>query len=99
MGSIARVNVYCENLESILLQLKTFVPIYGSTVDGENIYSQKLSSSGIILIGNESNGISEKLLKLTTQKISIPSFSSGAESLNAAIATAVICSEFRRRKS
>jgi TrmH family RNA methyltransferase len=98
MGSIARVNVYCENLESILLELKTFLPVYGSTVDGENIYSGELSSNGIILIGNESKGISENLLKLAFRKISIPSFSSGADSLNAAIATAVICSEFRRRQ-
>ncbi|MBI4945255.1 MAG: RNA methyltransferase [Bacteroidetes bacterium] len=97
MGSIARVNVYYENLESTLLKTKSFLPVYGATMDGENIYSQGLSSCGIILIGNESKGVSKNLLTLVSQKISIPKFSHGADSLNAAVATAVICSEFRRR--
>jgi len=99
MGSITRVNVYYEDLESVLSTLNAFLPVYGSTVDGENIYDNELSSEGIILIGNESKGISENLLKIASRKISIPSFSKGADSLNAAIATAVICSEFRRRKA
>lgn len=99
MGSIARVNVHSCNLETTLSEFKKSIAIYGATIDGGNIYSEKLSSCGIILIGNESKGISENLLKLVSQKISIPNFSSEAESLNAAIATAVICSEFRRKKS
>lgn len=96
MGSIARVNVYYEDLN---VALKKFKDIYAAVLDGENIYSQKLPARGIVLIGNESKGVSEKLLKLVTHKISIPKFSSGADSLNAAIATAVICSEFKRRQS
>ena len=77
--------------------------MYGALLEGKNIYSEKLSSEGLIVIGNESRGISEEVQKLITDKISIPSFShykSGggeAESLNAAIATSIICSEFRRR--
>ena len=77
--------------------------IYGALLEGKNIYSEELSSEGLIVIGNESRGISEEVQKLITDKISIPSFShykSGggeAESLNAAIATSIICSEFRRR--
>ncbi len=78
-------------------------PIYGALLEGKNIYSEKLSSEGLIVIGNESRGISEEVQILITNKISIPSFShykqggGEAESLNAAIATSIICSEFRRR--
>ena len=97
MGSIARVTVHYDNPETTLSVLKKSMAIYGAAMDGENIYTQELPSCGIILIGNESKGISENLLQLVSQKISIPNFSSGAESLNAAIAAAVICSEFRRR--
>ena len=98
MGSIARVNVYFVDLENSLTILSRSMPVFGSTIDGANIYTQELTSNGIILIGNESKGVSGNILKLASEKISIPSFSSGADSLNAAIATAVICSEFKRRK-
>jgi TrmH family RNA methyltransferase len=94
MGSIARVNVYYVDLGSILKELKT---VYAAVLDGNNIYSQKLSDKGVLLIGNESKGVSDKLMERVTHKISIPKFSDGADSLNAAIATAVICSEFKRR--
>ncbi len=94
MGSIARVHVCYSDLVPVLKELG---PVYAAVLDGKNIYSESLSSKGVILIGNESHGISEKLLKLVTEKIAIPNFSGQAESLNAAIASAVICSEFRRR--
>jgi TrmH family RNA methyltransferase len=104
MGSIARIKVHYVDLVPFIQQQvanKKFV--YGALLEGENIYSEKLSSEGLIVIGNESRGISDEIQKLITNKISIPSFShykSGggeAESLNAAIATSIICSEFRRR--
>jgi TrmH family RNA methyltransferase len=101
MGSIARVNVCSADLDMVLKELQ---PVYAAVLNGKNIYSTKLTSKGVILIGNESKGISEKLMKHVSDKISIPNFSSpqethsaGAESLNAAIATAIICSEFRRK--
>jgi TrmH family RNA methyltransferase len=97
MGSIARVSTHSMELE---VALKKFNTIYAAVLEGENIYSTDLSSSGVILIGNESNGISDKLMQYVSKKISIPNFGGNtklAESLNAAVATAVICSEFRRR--
>ncbi|TAL57853.1 MAG: RNA methyltransferase [Bacteroidetes bacterium] len=95
MGSIARVNVYYADLDTVL---KEFNTVYAAVLDGDNIYSQKLSKQGVVLIGNESKGVSEKLMKCVNRRISIPNFSAGAESLNAAVAVAVICSEFKRRE-
>jgi TrmH family RNA methyltransferase len=105
MGSISRVNVYYEDLVSCFInELSAMkMPVYGALLHGENVYSHTLLSEGFIVIGNESRGIAEKLYPFITDKITIPSFStqmeSGeVESLNAAVATAIICSEFRRRK-
>ena len=105
MGSISRIMVhYVPLMEFLEVQsLKFKVPVYGALLEGKNIYNEKLSTEGLIVIGNESKGISEKLLPFITEKISIPTFShyksngGEAESLNAAIATSIICSEFRRR--
>ncbi|MGB3947087.1 MAG: RNA methyltransferase [Bacteroidia bacterium] len=108
MGSIARIHVHYIDLDSFFKTIKnknwgTQTPIYGALLEGENIYNSKLSQSGFIVIGNESKGISDKIVAHITNKIKIPSFShftpskGEAESLNAAIATAIICSEFRRR--
>ncbi len=77
------------------------MPVYGACLDGENIYDTTLNQGGILLIGNESHGISPALLPLITQKVAIPAFQTGdrktAESLNASVATAVIVAEFFRR--
>lgn len=100
MGSLARINIiYVESLAEWLKSLPKDTPIYGTLLDGENIYEQKLSQEGVIVMGNEGNGISEEVRKLVTHKLLIPSFSDGdtAESLNVAIATAITCSEFRRQ--
>ncbi len=104
MGSIFRVNVSYIDLEKYINTIPETVPVYGSFLDGENILETKLSESGIIIIGNEARGISAELEKLVTNKILIPSFndfteekSSTAESLNASIATSIVCFEFRRR--
>ena len=105
MGSIARIKIHYCDLTSFVQQQITNNQqrIYGALLEGKNIYNEKLSSEGLIVIGNESRGISEDVQKLITDKISIPSFShyktneGQAESLNAAIATSIICSEFRRR--
>jgi TrmH family RNA methyltransferase len=98
MGSIAHVHIiYCD-----LVQLLTEAdcPIYGTLLDGDDIYRQPLSERGIIVMGNEGNGISAAVRPLVTHKLLIPNFHTGtetAESLNVAIATAITCSEFRRR--
>lgn len=94
MGSFLRVKIhYCDLYEVV----KKDIPVYGAVMKGENIYKAKLEN-GLIIIGNEANGINEKNLKFITHPITIPrSESSATESLNAAMATAIICSEFFRR--
>jgi TrmH family RNA methyltransferase len=98
MGSIAHVKiVYCDLVK---LLSETKLPIYGTLLDGENIYRQELQPEGIIVMGNEGNGISQEVRPLITHRLLIPNFSTAtetAESLNVAIATAITCSEFRRR--
>ena len=98
MGSIARVNVVYTDLPSWLDSISSHVPVYGTLLDGENIYGRRLSASGIIVMGNEGNGISPAVRERITDRLFIPNFASGdtAESLNVAIATAIVCSEFRR---
>lgn len=104
MGSIARVKVHYVDLEDMFsnkLKGKN-ITVYGALLEGENIYKKQLFKTGLIVIGNESKGISEKIKPYITEKIKIPSFAleknskDEAESLNASIATAIICSEFRR---
>ena len=95
MGSIARVRIVYTDLQEYLS--KATVPICGTLLDGENIYAQKLPQEAIIVMGNEGNGISPAIRQLVTHRLLIPPFRPGAESLNVAIATAITCSEFRRR--
>ncbi len=101
MGSIARVNVQYADLHDFFKNAPKNVPIYGTLLNGENIYTQPLSKNGIIIIGNESKGISNELLPFITNKLCIPSYAENqenkAESLNAAIATSIVCAEFRRK--
>jgi TrmH family RNA methyltransferase len=96
MGAILRVNVLTLGFEIVLPQLKN-LPIYGAVLEGKNIYTSQLKN-GLIVIGNEANGISEEVLKHITNRITIPAATSnGSESLNAANACAIICSEFHRQ--
>jgi TrmH family RNA methyltransferase len=98
MGSIAHIPIVYCNLEELLR--KVTCPIYGTLLDGENIYQKELSPNGIIVMGNEGNGISKEIRQLVTHRLLIPNFNPSAEtaeSLNVAIATAITCSEFRRR--
>jgi len=98
MGSIARVNVVYTNLKLYLQQHNT-APIYGTFMDGADIYKSDLLNEGIIVMGNEANGISPEIEQLCTQKLSIPRFGNlqVTESLNVASATAIILSEFKRK--
>ncbi len=100
MGSIFRVNIHYKNITDFLLNIKNKnIPVYGTFINGQNIYSTNLSSAGIIIMGNESNGITPEIEKHITTKISIPSYNNTkiAESLNVAVATSVICAEFKRK--
>lgn len=96
MGSIARVSINYLDLEDYLSKSK--VQIFGTFMDGETIYKTKLPNEGIIVFGNEANGISKNIEKVIHQKIAIPRFGSlqRTESLNVATATAIILSEFKR---
>ena len=96
MGSLARVEVLYTNLADYLKT--TDLEIFGTFMEGKNIYKRELPARGIIVMGNEANGISTDIENLVTQKINIPRFGSlqQTESLNVATATAVILSEFKR---
>ena len=97
MGSISRVNVVYGNLETFLSQTK--LPVFGTFMDGKNIYQEELPKEGIIIMGNEANGISTSVEKLVSERIAIPRFGNlqVTESLNVATATAIILSEFKRK--
>ncbi|RBN49198.1 TrmH family RNA methyltransferase [Flavobacterium psychrolimnae] len=96
MGSIARVNINYIDLNAFLATTK--LPIFGTFMDGSNIYKSELPKQGIIIMGNEANGISTELEKLVTCRLTIPRFGNlqKTESLNVATATAIVLSEFRR---
>lgn len=99
MGSIARVKVEYGNLLTLVESLPADVPVYGTLLDGDNIYQQQLENRGLIVMGNEGKGISPALAKKVNRRLLIPNFPEGratADSLNVAIATAITCSEFRR---
>jgi len=97
MGSIARVN--CIYGELLPLLEATTLPVFGTFMDGENSYKMNLPREGIIVMGNEANGISETIKSVIKNKIAIPRFGElqKTESLNVATATALILSEFRRK--
>ena len=98
MGSLARVQVEYTNLANYLKT--TDLEIFGTFMEGENIYTKELPASGILVMGNEANGISSEIESLVTQKISVPRFGNlqQTESLNVATATAIFLSEFKRNK-
>jgi len=100
MGAIARVKVFQVDLPTFLQEMKTELPVYGTFLNGDNIYNENLSNKGIIVMGNEGNGISKEVEKYIDNRLFIPSFPSEritSESLNVGAATAIICAEFRRR--
>ena len=92
MGSLARVNIIHTNLGE-WLQEHQQVKIYGASLTGKNIKTYAAIKEGIIVIGNESKGISEEIMELVNEKITIPRLGH-AESLNAAVATGIILSQF-----
>ncbi|GGE99308.1 RNA methyltransferase [Flavobacterium limi] len=96
MGSIARVNVNYVDLKSFITNTK--LPVFGTFMNGENIYQSVLPQNGIIIMGNEANGISAEIEKTVTSRLTIPRFGKlqKTESLNVATATAIVLSEFKR---
>lgn len=100
MGSIARVHIHYADLESLIKALPDGFPVYGTLLDGCDLYDKTLSVGGIIVMGNEGKGISQPVKALVNQRLLIPNYPKGrktADSLNVAIATAITCAEFRRR--
>jgi len=102
MGAFMHVSVWYRPLEELLEKaVGEGIRVYGATNGGSNIYDSPLGSEGIILLGNESKGISDDLLRHVTERIAIPGPGqplAGLESLNVSMAAAIICSEFARRK-
>jgi len=101
MGAIARVKVIYTDLPEFLAQMRdSGIPVYGTFLEGENIYKTSLSPNGIIVMGNEGRGISDAVRQMVSHKLFIPPYPADAltsESLNVGIATAICVSEFRRR--
>lgn len=101
MGALARVRVHYTDLAAYLAaQRMKGIPIYGTFLDGEDLYTKPLCSNGILIMGNEGNGIRPACAQWVNERLYIPNYPVGratSESLNVAIATAIVCAEFRRR--
>ena len=100
MGGIARVQVHEADLPELLSRLDKDIPVYGTFLDGENMYGRELENRGLIVMGNEGKGVSKEVAAFVTERLYIPNYPEGretSESLNVAIATAIVCAEFRRR--
>lgn len=99
MGALARVRIHYCDLKDLIGTLPD-MPVYGTFLDGKNIYGQELTPHGLIVMGNEGKGISQEMEKLVNRRLLIPNYPQGeetSESLNVATATAIVCAEFRRR--
>nr|WP_249414464.1 RNA methyltransferase [Marinifilum caeruleilacunae] len=100
MGAIARIKLSYTSLDALFSEYqKPGFPVYGTFLEGETIYNSKLSNKGFIVMGNEGKGISDSIKEMVSHKLFIPNFPADqdtSESLNVSVATAIICSEFRR---
>jgi TrmH family RNA methyltransferase len=99
MGALARVKLHYCDLPSFIASLKG-IPVYGTFLDGDNMYEKELTPHGLIVMGNEGNGVSAEVAKLVNERLYIPNYPpqrETSESLNVAMATGIICAEFRRR--
>ena len=94
MGSLARLNVAYTDLQTFLQPID--IPVYAALLNGESIYTTHFGAEGLIIMGNEGNGIRPEVEHLITKAVTIPRIG-GAESLNVAIATAIFCSEATRK--
>jgi TrmH family RNA methyltransferase len=102
MGAITRVSVHYGNLQKMLSRVaEQGIPLFGTFLEGKNIYDATLPPEGVIVLGNEGKGISAEVSRLISRRLFIPPYPAdrqGSESLNVAIAAAIVCSEFRRRQ-
>lgn len=96
MGSFLRVNIVYTALETVLAETK--LPVYGAVMNGENLYSTTFPKAGLLVIGNEGSGIEAALMQHISHPVTIPRLG-GAESLNAGIATAIICDAWARQNA
>ncbi|MGL5273233.1 MAG: TrmH family RNA methyltransferase [Phocaeicola sp.] len=99
MGALARVKVHYVDLPRFLSSLED-TPLYGTFLDGDVIYTESLSKNGVIIMGNEGKGVSSEVEKQVNKRLYIPNYPSdkeSSESLNVAVATAIVCAEFRRQ--
>lgn len=100
MGAIFRVRVHYKPLPEFLRQLSAGVPVYGTTLDGANMYETAMQTPAVLVMGSEGQGISPEVLPYLSSRLYIPSYppdTAGSESLNVAVSTAIVCAEFRRR--
>ena len=99
MGALARVKLHYCNLPSLIASLGD-VPVYGTFLDGKNIYGEDLGTNGLIVMGNEGKGVSQEVADMVNKRLYIPNYPpqrETSESLNVAMATGIVCAEFRRR--
>lgn len=101
MGALARVKVHYCSLTQLIKNIGKEVPVYGTFLNGNRIYTEELSANGLIVMGNEGKGVSPEVESMINKRLYIPNYPQerkASESLNVAIATAIVCSEFRRRR-
>ena len=99
MGALARVKLHYCHLPSLIASLED-VPVYGTFLDGDNLYGKTLTDHGLIVMGNEGNGVSAEVSAHINERLYIPNYPAQretSESLNVAMATGIVCAEFRRR--
>lgn len=101
MGAILRVRVHYVPLARLLAEAaENGIPVYGTFLEGENLYESRLSPTGIVVMGNEGRGVTPSVARSITRKLFIPPWPAdrrGSESLNVAMATGIVCAEFRRQ--
>lgn len=100
MGALTKVKIHYVDIEAFFKQLPKNTAVYGTFMDGDDIYTQNLENKGLIIMGNEGKGIQAICEQYVNNRLFIPDFpkgEAGSESLNVAVATAIVCAEFRRR--
>ena len=100
MGSLARVHLRTADLPALISGLPEGTPVYGTFLDGENLYGKTLTENGLLIMGNEGRGIRDEVGRLVNQRLYIPAYPQErgtSESLNVGVATAIVCAEFRRQ--
>lgn len=101
MGAILRVRVHYTDLAKLLTEAPRLgLPVYGTFLEGENLYDAPLTEGGIVVMGNEGRGVAPEIARAVTRRLFIPPWPAdrrGSESLNVAMATGIVCAEFRRR--